>query len=162
MKPGLGVLFATAGLAVAGRAAAPGLEPVAKVQAQIRANFFVADPWPALAPAVHRRFTPAPGVAAEAVTYATQFGTRVPAILYRPEASPGTARRPAFIVVNGHGGDKYAWYSYYTGVTFARAGRWCSPTIRPAKASGALRGSRVRASTIGCRAMRSWLAGWRA
>ncbi len=26
------------------------------------------------------------------------------------------------IVVNGHGGDKYSWYSFYTGILYARAG----------------------------------------
>ncbi len=46
---------------------------------------------------------------------------RVPAILYLPNPLP-RGRIPAFIVVDGHGGDKYSWYSYYAGITFARAG----------------------------------------
>jgi hypothetical protein len=50
----------------------------AELRAQIRANFFV-DPLPALAATTHRRFAPAPGVAAEALTYSTQHGTRGPA-----------------------------------------------------------------------------------
>jgi hypothetical protein len=29
---------------------------------------------------------------------------------------------PGLIVVNGHGGDKYSWYSFYAGVLYARAG----------------------------------------
>ena len=29
---------------------------------------------------------------------------------------------PAFIVVNGDGGDKFSWYAYYTGIVYARAG----------------------------------------
>jgi dienelactone hydrolase len=29
---------------------------------------------------------------------------------------------PALIVVNGHGGDKYTWYAFYTGILYARAG----------------------------------------
>ena len=36
------------------------------------------SPLPALAAKTHRRFAPAPGVAAEAVTSATEFGTGVP------------------------------------------------------------------------------------
>ena len=82
------------------------------------------DPLPALNAVTHRRFEPAPGVAAEAVTYATQFGTRVPAILYLPSPQPKAAagRIPALIIVNGHGGDKYSWYSYYSGILYARAG----------------------------------------
>jgi dienelactone hydrolase len=94
---------------------------VIDLRAQIRANFFVPDPLPVLAARTHRKFTPAPGVKAEAVTYATEFGTRVPAVLYLPD-KPSSSAIPALIVVNGHGGDKYAWYSYYTGVTFARGG----------------------------------------
>jgi len=45
---------------------------------------------------------------------------RVPAIVYRPKKSG--QNRPAFIVVNGHGGDKYSWYAYWTGISFARLG----------------------------------------
>jgi len=95
-----------------------------QLRTAIRDNFFVAGPLPLLNPVTHRSFEPAPGVAAEAVTYATQFGTRVPAILYLPRPKPKTAtgRIPALIVVNGHGGDKYSWYSYYSGILYARAG----------------------------------------
>ncbi|HWA10771.1 MAG TPA: prolyl oligopeptidase family serine peptidase [Opitutaceae bacterium] len=96
-------------------------ERVAALRAQIRANFFVPDPLPALDAKTHRRFSPAPGVAAEAVTYATEFGMRVPAILYLPDPLP-KGKIPGFIVVNGHGGDKYSWYSYYAGISFARGG----------------------------------------
>ena len=45
---------------------------------------------------------------------------RVPAILYRPRNLKGKA--PAVIVVSGHGGDKYSWYAFYTGVLYARGG----------------------------------------
>lgn len=97
---------------------------VADLRARIRANFFVPDPLPALDAKTHRRFAPASGVKAEAVTYATELGTRVPAILYLPDPLPKTAngKIPAFIVVNGHGGDKYSWYSFYSGIAYARAG----------------------------------------
>jgi len=95
---------------------------VEELRTRIRANFFVPEPLPALAAQTHRRFAPAPGVAAEAVTYATQLGQRVPAILYLPDPLPPGAKLPAFVVVNGHGGDKYAWYAYFTGVAFARGG----------------------------------------
>lgn len=45
---------------------------------------------------------------------------RVPAIVYSPEADGG--KRPAIIVVNGHGGDKYCWYAFYSGMLYAQAG----------------------------------------
>lgn len=106
-----------------------GAEPLSaeqqeQLQTAIRDNFFVPDPLPPLNPVTHRSFQPAPGVVAEAVTYTTQFGTRVPAILYLPRPKPKTAsgRIPALIIVNGHGGDKYSWYSYYSGILYARAG----------------------------------------
>ena len=100
----------------------PGQEQ--KWRAQIRSNFFIPEPLPALEAQTHRRFEPAPGVTAEAVTYSTQLGSRVPAILYLPKPTPKTSsgRIPAFIIVNGHGGDKYCWYSYYAGILYARAG----------------------------------------
>ena len=79
------------------------------------------DPLPPLAPRSHGRFEPAPGVTAERVTYGTQFGMRVPAILYLPRPLP-SSKIPAFIIVNGHGGDKYSWYAFYSGILYARAG----------------------------------------
>ncbi|MEK7406549.1 MAG: prolyl oligopeptidase family serine peptidase [Acidobacteriota bacterium] len=87
---------------------------------RIRMALFAAGPVPALAPETHGQFEPAPGVIAERVSYATQFGMRVPAILYRPKTQPG--KIPGLIVVNGHGGDKYSWYAFYSGILYARAG----------------------------------------
>ena len=115
----LGILF----LAVAVGRAEP-LTParVAEMRAQIRQNFFVPEPLPALEAKTHRHFAPAPGVVAEAVTYATELRTRVPAILYLPDPLPRGGKIPGFIVVNGHGGDKYSWYAYYAGIAYARAG----------------------------------------
>src|SRR5689334_17002982 len=95
---------------------------VDELRTQIRQNFFIPDPLPSLDAKVHRRFSLAKGVTIEAVTYSTQFGLRVPAILYLPDPLPKNTRLPAFIVVNGHGGDKYAWYAHYTGMAFAGAG----------------------------------------
>lgn len=85
----------------------------------IKQALFIGAP-PALAPEKHGEFAAAPGVVAERVTYGTQFGLRVPAIVYRPKQDGG--RRPAVIVVNGHGGDKFSWYAFYSGVLYARAG----------------------------------------
>ncbi len=108
-----------------GKAAAPfNNAQVETLRYQISRNFFVPDPLPALQAQTHRAFAPAPGVKAEGVTYSTQLGLRVPAILYLPDPLPKTSsgKLPAFIVVNGHGGDKYCWYSWYTGILFARGG----------------------------------------
>jgi dienelactone hydrolase len=91
-------------------------------RAQMRANFFIPDPLPALEATTYRRFEPAPGVSAEAVTYASQFGMRVPAILYLPNPLPKPGRIPGMVIVNGHGGDKTSWYAFYAGVLYARAG----------------------------------------
>jgi dienelactone hydrolase len=86
----------------------------------IRMALFADGERPALAPESHGQFEPTPGVIAERITYATQFGMRIPAILYRPKTAAG--RIPGFIVVNGHGGDKYSWYAFYTGVLYASGG----------------------------------------
>jgi len=90
-------------------------------RSQIKAELFVPDPLPALAPRTHGRFEPAEGVIAEGVSYATEFGMRLPAILYLPKTRTG--KIPAMVVVNGHGGDKYTWYSFYAGILYARGGR---------------------------------------
>jgi dienelactone hydrolase len=89
-------------------------------RSEIKANFFVPSPLPALAAETHGRFEPEPGVIAERVTYNTQFGVRVPAILYLPKTRAG--KIPAVVIVNGHGGDKYTWYAFYSGVLYARGG----------------------------------------
>jgi dienelactone hydrolase len=88
---------------------------------RIAETLFVPDPQPPLDPVRYGTFNPAPGVVAERISYGTQFGMRIPAILYHP-AHPTAAKAPALIVVNGHGGDKYAWYSPYTGILYAQAG----------------------------------------
>lgn len=62
----------------------------------------------------------APGIHIEHVTFATQFGRRVPAIVYIPDHR--RARVPAIVVVCGHGGDKSSWYAVYTGLLYASAG----------------------------------------
>jgi len=87
---------------------------------EIRRTLFISATPPPLAPKSYGTFNPATGVIAERVTYGTEFGMRVPAIVYRPAA--GGRHLPALIVVNGHGGDKYSWYSFYTGILYARAG----------------------------------------
>jgi dienelactone hydrolase len=112
------LLALTAALAH-GQALAPGR--AAELRSEIRRDLSIPDPLPALDAHVHRHFAPASGVAAEGVSYVTQFGTRVPAILYLPDPLPA-GKIPGIVVVSGHGGDKYSWYSFYTGILYARAG----------------------------------------
>jgi dienelactone hydrolase len=88
---------------------------------KIEATLFVPDPPPALAPVSYGSFEPTRGIIAERISYSTEFGMRIPAILYRP-AKPTAQKVPGIVVVNGHGGDKYAWYSFYTGMLYAKAG----------------------------------------
>lgn len=89
-------------------------------RARITQALHLSSPLPELAAENHGRFEPEPGVIAERVSYATHYGMRVPAIVYLPQKTSG--KIPAIVVVNGHGGDKYSWYAYYTGVLYARAG----------------------------------------
>jgi dipeptidyl aminopeptidase/acylaminoacyl peptidase len=88
---------------------------------EIASTLFVPDPLPPLSAASYGTFEPAPGVIAERVSYDTQFGMRIPAIVYRPAQAPA-GKMPGLIVVNGHGGDKYSWYSFYAGILYAKAG----------------------------------------
>ena len=91
-----------------------------KLCRQIEAALFIPHPFPATGTRAHGSFEVEAGIVGDRVTYATEFGLRVPAIVYHPLV--GKAKRPALIVVNGHGGDKYSWYSVYTGILYARAG----------------------------------------
>lgn len=90
-------------------------------RAQIRSTLFVPDQLPTLNAEVHSKFEPMPGVIAERITYNTLLGLKVSAILYLPDPRPA-GKIPALIVVNGHGGDKYAWYAFYSGMLYAKAG----------------------------------------
>ena len=93
---------------------------VQEMRAKIRAALFVPEPLPALDAKSDGSFAPEPGVIAERVTYGTEYGLRIPAIVYRPAKVRG--KIPGIVVVNGHGADKTSWYSWYTGVEYARAG----------------------------------------
>jgi len=93
---------------------------VQEMRARIRAALFVPDPQPALDAKSYGSFSPESGVIAERVTYGTEYGLRIPAIVYRPAKVRG--KIPGIVVVNGHGADKTSWYSWYTGVEYARAG----------------------------------------
>lgn len=99
----------------------PGAVQESKWRAQIRAALRVPETLPPLSAEMHGAFHPASGVRAERVSYGTVLGLRVPAILYLPDPLPkGTI--PALVVVNGHGGDKYSWYAFYSGMIYARGG----------------------------------------
>jgi len=90
-------------------------------RAQIRDALFVPEKLPGLAIEQYGQVDVAPGVIAERVSYSTDYGLRVPAIIYRP-AKPPAGKMPGLIVVNGHGGDKYSWYAFYAGILYARMG----------------------------------------
>lgn len=93
-------------------------------RSEIRKQLFVPERLPALDAKVWSTFSPTPGVRADRVTYATADGMRVPAVVYRPDpkmAHP-KGRLPGIVVVNGHGGDKFSWYAFYSGMMFAKAG----------------------------------------
>jgi dienelactone hydrolase len=87
---------------------------------EIKQALFIPETMPAVAARSYGSFSPVAGVVAERVTYATTYGMRVPAIVYRPAKARG--RMPGLVVVNGHSGDKTSWYAYYAGILYARAG----------------------------------------
>jgi dienelactone hydrolase len=89
-------------------------------RAEMRKALYVPDKLPPLEPKIWSSFSPIPGVIADRVTYRTADGMLVPAIVYRPGKVKG--KLPGIVVVNGHGGDKYSWYAFYSGMMFATAG----------------------------------------
>lgn len=88
---------------------------------QIKTTLHIPDPLPNLAAKSYDQFSPAQGVMADRVSYATDYGLRVPAIVYH-QSGASIVQHPALIVVNGHGGDKSSWYAYWAGILYARAG----------------------------------------
>ena len=100
--------------------AAGSLSDPAALRSRIEKTFHVPDPLPALNTTNHGSIEVEPGIVADRVNYATQLGMLVLAIVYHPANT--RVKRPALIIVNGHGGDKYTWYAQYAGILYARAG----------------------------------------
>ena len=116
--PQLATALLALSVAVAPAQTAP--EQFAAWRAEIRHALYIPDQLPALEPKVWSSFSPMHGVIADRVTYRTADGMLVPAIVYRPEKHKG--KLPGIVVVNGHGGDKFSWYAFYSGMMFAQAG----------------------------------------
>jgi dienelactone hydrolase len=93
-------------------------------RAEIRKQLFIPASLPRLDPHRWSTFSPVRGVLADRVTYATADGMIVPAIVYRPDPSVmhWKGKLPGIVIVNGHGGDKFSWYAFYSGMLFAQAG----------------------------------------
>ncbi len=93
---------------------------------RIRKILYVPDTLPKLEAKTWSTFSPTAGVLADRVTYQTLDGMLVPAVVYWPDPKVAhwTGKLPGIVVVNGHGGDKFSWYAYYSGMMFAKAGAW--------------------------------------
>jgi len=98
------------------------LTPAQLKSLRVRANqaLFIDSPLPPLTAHTFATLPVNANLRIEHVTFATQFGVRVPAIVYVPMHPHGKV--PAIVVVNGHGGDKSSWYAVYTGLLYATAG----------------------------------------
>jgi dienelactone hydrolase len=91
------------------------------LRAEIRTTLHISEKLPRSEGKIYGTFSPAPGVTADRVSYATAYNLRVPAIVYH-SSEHKRMRRPALVIVNGHGGDKSSWYAYWAGILYARAG----------------------------------------
>ncbi|MES2390750.1 MAG: hypothetical protein V4555_03855 [Acidobacteriota bacterium] len=60
---------------------------------KIRAALFIPNPLPAVDAKSYGSFSPTPEVTIERVTYATAYGLRVSANIYRPPTNPPTSPR---------------------------------------------------------------------
>ncbi|HEX7361493.1 MAG TPA: hypothetical protein VF283_13470 [Bryobacteraceae bacterium] len=92
-----------------------------QLRQQIETTLHISVPLPAPHGKSYVPFTPAPGVAADRVSYATAYGMRVPAIVYH-QAGATIERHPALIVVNRPSDDKSSWYDSWAGILYAGAG----------------------------------------
>jgi len=123
---------ATAGVGAPVKAETPAKGLTAKEQAarlerwrqEIRRQLYIPAKLPALEAKIWSTFSPTEGVLADRVTYRTLDGMLVPAIVYRPDPRMmhWKGKLPGIVVVNGHGGDKFSWYAFYSGMLFAKAG----------------------------------------
>jgi dienelactone hydrolase len=95
-------------------------EQFARWREKASAALFLPKTMPPVSARDFGSFTPMPGVVAHRVTYGTQFGMRVTAIVYHPDHVSG--KIPAVVVVAGHGGSKSTWYEVYAGLLYASAG----------------------------------------
>jgi cephalosporin-C deacetylase-like acetyl esterase len=75
-----------------------------------------------LAPQTHNTLD-GEGYRVESITYASETGSRVTALLYLPE--PSDKPVPAVVVACGHGGSKSALYAQYAGQLYAKMGFAC-------------------------------------
>jgi len=88
---------------------------------QMRQTLHVPDPLPNVAEKLYGRFPVTTDVTADRVSYVTDYGMRVPAIVYH-QAGATITKHPGMVIVNGHNGDKSSWYAYWAGILYARAG----------------------------------------
>jgi dienelactone hydrolase len=95
-------------------------EQFARWREEISTALFLPKNMPPVSARDFGTFAPMHGVIAHRVTYGTQFGMRVPAIVYQPDDVKG--KLPAIVVVAGHGGSKSTWYEVYAGLLYASAG----------------------------------------
>ena len=95
------------------------------VAREIRHQLYVPEVLPPLEARKWSTFSPVAGVLAERVTYQTADGMVVPAMVYRPDPKtvPWKGKLPGIVVVNGHGGDKFGWYAFYSGMDVCERGR---------------------------------------
>ena len=63
------------------------------------------------------------GIVVEKWVFTAEPGSRVPAVLYRPQSPPQPM--PAIVLTFGHGGSKTQWQYNYTGQLYARLGLAC-------------------------------------
>ena len=88
---------------------------------QAEAQYQVPDPLPKLAAQPYDKFGPVTDVSAERVSYGTEYGLRVPAVVYRG-AGASIEQHPGLVIVNKQQDDKSAWYTVWAGILYARAG----------------------------------------
>ena len=91
------------------------------MRTQMRQVLHVPDALPNVNEKLYGRFSPTSDVTADRVSYATDYGMRVPAIVYH-QAGATITKHPGIVIVNGHNGDKSSWYAYWAGILYARAG----------------------------------------
>jgi len=114
-------LSLTLGVAWAASSASPASKSLNDVRTQIEESLRIPNPLPDLRAKSYGQFPVTHDIAADRVSYQTNYNLRVPAIVYH-SAGATVVQHPAIVIVNHSGEDKSSPRTYYAGILYARAG----------------------------------------
>lgn len=102
-------------------AAKPSPQQLQRQRQQIEAALHIPTPLPNLRDKLYGQLNPTPDVAADRISFATEFNLRIPALVYHKTGAT-IVQHPALIIINPRDKDKSFKYAWWAGILYARAG----------------------------------------